>query len=102
MSTVCLDCPKIIPKGPRCPVHTAERAERQGYTHQSSWQLKRRQVLELWGFGCASCRRPLTLATMQCDHIIPVADGGSAELGNLQALCRECHNGKTTEQRRTG
>lgn len=46
---------------------------------------------------CRSCRKAGKLVEAQVvDHIIPVRDGG-AELddGNLQSLCKSCHNSKT-------
>lgn len=40
------------------------------------------------------CRR----RAVECDHKRPVRYGGSAhDVGNLQALCRECHRAKTQQ-----
>lgn len=40
--------------------------------------------------GCGSRGRRLEI-----DHIVPLADGGTSEQANLQALCRACHMEKT-------
>lgn len=34
----------------------------------------------------------------QADHIVPVVDGGSFLIENLQTLCQVCHKGKTTTE----
>ncbi len=34
----------------------------------------------------------------QSDHIKPVASGGTNNTADLQAICRECHFGKTQEE----
>lgn len=47
---------------------------------------------------CAGCKR---IRRLQCDHIIPVANGGTHALSNLQALCTGpggCHGRKTGDQ----
>ncbi|GAB5387073.1 MAG: hypothetical protein Alpg2KO_00410 [Alphaproteobacteria bacterium] len=50
---------------------------------------------------CVSCGRVATVV----DHILPLNDGGGNEMGNLQALCRDCHakkTGKDVSARRRG
>jgi hypothetical protein len=32
------------------------------------------------------------------DHIVPLADGGTHELSNMQTLCRPCHRAKTARE----
>jgi len=36
----------------------------------------------------------------ELDHIVPLIDGGSHELSNLQTLCTPCHKTKTAEESR--
>jgi 5-methylcytosine-specific restriction endonuclease McrA len=34
----------------------------------------------------------------ELDHIVPLADGGTHELANMQTLCRPCHRAKTARE----
>src|SRR6266849_6461242 len=45
-------------------------------------------VLDRDGQQCLLCGATEDLET---DHIIPVADGGSSDIENLQTLCHHCH-----------
>lgn len=47
-------------------------------------------------WGCKNCKNILE-ATYEIDHIIALEDGGSNNIDNLQALCRNCHGKKTME-----
>lgn len=44
---------------------------------------------------CRVCGR----LTNHVDHVIPRKDGGTDTRDNLQGLCQECHNRKTTVER---
>jgi len=53
-------------------------------------ELQRQQ-----NWRCSSCGRYLnTQASVQVDHIVPVALSGLSEVDNYQLLCRECNSGK--------
>lgn len=61
----------------------------------------RQQVLDRAGrvCQCSECAsmgrvRPAT----EVDHILPLADGGTDDLGNLQAINQECHARKTVAE----
>ena len=67
----------------------------------SRWRRIRQQVLDRagWVCQCSDCAsmgrvRPAT----EVDHILPLADGGTDEVGNLQAINRECHARKTVAE----
>ena len=45
-------------------------------------------------WSCNHCQHLLD-ATYEIDHIIPLYQGGSNDISNLQALCRNCHGKKT-------
>jgi len=47
-------------------------------------------------WNCKKCKNILD-ATYEVDHIIALEDGGSNDILNLQALCRNCHGKKTME-----
>lgn len=37
---------------------------------------------------CVQCGKA---GRLECDHIVPLADGGTDDLANLRTLCRDCH-----------
>jgi len=45
--------------------------------------------------NCAECDEPAT----EVDHILPISEGGTNDIGNLQALCETCHAAKTRNER---
>ena len=47
---------------------------------------------------CIKCNSLLD-CSYEVDHITPLYKGGSNEVENLQALCRNCHGKKTAEDR---
>lgn len=48
------------------------------------------------GNVCRDCKKELSDELLEIDHIIPISMGGPVcEEGNMQLLCRECHNHKT-------
>ncbi|WP_222943066.1 HNH endonuclease [Stenotrophomonas maltophilia] len=52
---------------------------------------------------CQPCKQQgrVTEAT-EVDHIVNVAEGGSDDETNLQAICAECHGVKTQAEARRG
>lgn len=62
------------------------------------WQLIKRRILERDNYRCQHCGR--VGGNLQVDHIIPLEQGGSNDDINLQVLCSECHQQKTTEELR--
>lgn len=55
------------------------------------WEVLRRD-----GYRCQACGRSVKdrAVVLHVDHIVPIAKGGSNEVGNLQALCSDCNLGK--------
>jgi 5-methylcytosine-specific restriction endonuclease McrA len=47
------------------------------------------------GFTCQYCGRRPPLVVLQCDHIVPVAKGGTNDHWNLTTACTECNLGKS-------
>ena len=43
---------------------------------------------------CKKCQETLDFS-YEIDHIVPLYGGGSNDVNNLQALCRNCHGKKT-------
>jgi hypothetical protein len=54
---------------------------------------KRFFVLKRDHYRCCMCKR--TGVELEVDHRVPVAQGGSNALDNLQALCSDCNRGKS-------
>jgi 5-methylcytosine-specific restriction enzyme A len=51
-------------------------------------------VLSRDGYKCVFCGRNSKEVTLEIDHIIPFAGGGSNKSDNLQTLCFDCNRGK--------
>lgn len=92
-------CPNLVPSGKgRCKDHPYERVKRTVSLSSARWKLLRREALERDGGRCTwldedgeRCIEP----ARQVDHIVPTADGGEDEIGNLQSLCLRHHGMKT-------
>ena len=56
--------------------------------------LKKKVVASKQKWKCKICQNILDY-TYEVDHIVPIYNGGSNEIENLQALCRSCHGKKT-------
>ena len=55
----------------------------------------RARVMERDDFTCRRCGQTAPNVRLVLDHIIPVANGGTADETNLQTLCHECNAGKS-------
>lgn len=87
----CLSCATIILSGSRCA--PCQRRYRPDYGEF------RRAVLAAAGYRCASCGLyDPTGRTLDADHIVPLADGGTNHAANGQALCLRCHAAKTRQE----
>ena len=47
------------------------------------------------------CRTCGAAATIR-DHIIPIAEGGTDDSSNIQALCKDCSDAKTHQESKRG
>lgn len=56
------------------------------------WAALRKIVFERDGYVCQYCGT--AAERLECDHVIPVAQGGSSELGNLTTACAPCNRQK--------
>lgn len=56
------------------------------------------EVFKRDGFRCQFCGRAQADGVkLHVDHIVPVSEGGTNEIENLQTLCEECNLGKGSE-----
>jgi 5-methylcytosine-specific restriction endonuclease McrA len=65
-----------------------------GSTKRSVSETKKKFVASQQNWKCGECQKQLT-AWFEVDHKIRLEYGGSNEVSNLVALCRECHGEKT-------
>lgn len=54
----------------------------------------RNQVLERDNYRCVYCDEDLKTTTAHIDHKVPLIDGGSQDIENLQATCPKCNRRK--------
>lgn len=67
---------------------------------RANWSFEeRKQIKQRKGNRCCNCE---SCVSLQIDHIIPIAKGGSNDINNLQLLCRACHLQKTTQEAANG
>lgn len=60
------------------------------------WRRKRESILIRDNYTCRVCG--LTTKELEVDHIVNVAQGGTDDDGNLQAICIPCHKAKTARE----
>lgn len=56
------------------------------------------QVLQRDNFTCQYCGRSAPSVSLEVDHIVPVAKGGTNEMSNLVTACWECNIGKGVQE----
>jgi 5-methylcytosine-specific restriction protein A len=103
--TSCRICPRRALAGESfCALHLpteADRLARAPYRHaytKAQYRRRRARRFKLAGGLCEACGVTLS-AGWQCDHLIPLVDGGTNALSNLRALCAACHAKKTISDR---
>ena len=65
-----------------------------GTTKRSVSETKKKFVAANQNWLCGDCKRQLP-AWFEVDHVIALHNGGSNEVSNLVAMCRDCHGKKT-------
>ena len=60
------------------------------------WRRKRETILLRDHYTCRTCG--LVTHSLEVDHIVNLAQGGTEDDSNLQALCIPCHKAKTTRE----
>lgn len=71
--------------------------EPQGRTSSSfdakAWNRLRHRVFERDNYRCVYCGTDVT-DKPQCDHVIPLIQGGSSAIDNLATACKRCNSSK--------
>jgi rubredoxin len=63
-------------------------------TKRSVSETKKKYVAASQNWHCKQCKKQLP-AWFEVDHVIKLEYGGSNNIDNLEALCRDCHGRKT-------
>ena len=63
-------------------------------TKRSVSETKKKYVASSQGWSCKHCNKQLP-AWFEVDHVVKLEYGGSNNIDNLEALCRDCHGKKT-------
>ena len=63
-------------------------------TKRSVSETKKKYVAASQNWHCKQCQKQLP-AWFEVDHVIKLEYGGSNNIDNLEALCRDCHGRKT-------
>jgi len=69
-------------------------ANANGKVKRSVSETKKKYVAAQQGWNCGGCKKQLP-AWFEVDHKIRLDNGGSNNVDNLVALCRDCHGKKT-------
>ena len=79
------------------PIHSIKRIENQKSktTKRSVSETKKKYVASLQNWQCKHCKCQLS-AWFEVDHRLRLDQGGTNDVSNLEALCRECHGKKTS------
>lgn len=63
-----------------------------GRLSQSEWSKIRSEIFERDDYTCKYCGK--RGSSLECDHVIPISEGGTNELGNLVTSCKSCNRSK--------
>ncbi|MFI5300362.1 MAG: HNH endonuclease [Polyangiales bacterium] len=84
--------------GRLCAKFKPDRASlKSGRAGRYFYKSLRLDVLRRDGGRCVQCG---SVDRVNVDHIVPVVEGGAAEMSNGQVLCHDCHAAKTRIERR--
>lgn len=104
------DCETRVVGAPYCPRHRTQRQwATAGQPHTGTsrtstaqWKRIRSQARTRDGNRCVQCGADGRTTQLFCDHITPVAEGGTDTLSNAQMLCKSCHDPKTQAEAQRG
>ena len=98
MEKYCKSCGAVFNdlKFKLCPYCGGELDTR--YGRQPIPRKLRHEVFKRDGYRCRECGASKDETSLEIDHIVPVARGGTNNIDNLQTLCRECNRMKHTDE----
>jgi hypothetical protein len=77
---------------------TTARYTESGKEKRNVTNLMKKTVAANQKWSCAHCKEILD-SSYEVDHIVALFNGGTNDLDNLVALCRNCHGKKTMKER---
>jgi predicted restriction endonuclease len=78
------------------PTRSIEKIHGSSRTHKRSVsETKKKYIASQQNWKCNHCQQQLT-AWFEVDHITRLDQGGTNDVENLVALCRNCHGEKTS------
>lgn len=108
----CARCLAAHARGEQCPKRKAfeKRNDLAGLRRGSTrkWRRDREKVFKRDKYLCQICLANGIFTRVEldwdeklkpvCDHIVPLSEGGSDQLSNLQTICRACDKVKTAAE----
>ena len=83
-----------VPSTGTCTGNTGNTGAGAKNVKRSVSETKKKYVAAQQGWNCGACKKQLP-AWFEVDHKIRLDNGGSNNVDNLVALCRDCHGKKT-------
>ena len=77
-------------------IHEANRQARKRQAGGTFTQEEWESLCAYYNYTCLCCGKREPEIELTVDHIVPLSQGGSNSLGNLQPLCRSCNSRKRT------
>lgn len=75
------------------------RGSRQARGYGAEWERTRKRILNRDKGLCQPCLKVGRFRpAKQVDHIVPKFEDGTDDDGNLQSICKDCHDAKTAEE----
>lgn len=98
MEKYCKSCGRVFKNSDFkiCPYCGSQLSIRTG--RQPIPRKLRHEVFKRDGYRCRECGASKDETSLEIDHILPVAKGGTNDIDNLQTLCRECNRMKHTDE----
>ena len=106
---VCFCGRRAIPGTSRCDRHPAPAQTQAERLSAQPWRAgyadplfarNRPLAFKRDGGRCVLCGFEVSPRAYICDHVLPLSDGGTSDLENLQTLCKPCSKTKTRMDRR--
>lgn len=91
-------CPNPQPCAEHPPGGWSTDRERTRAVSGRAWRETRARILrrDPWCYVCAKSR------SVEVDHVVPRAEGGSLDDGNFRGICVPCHRVKSREEATRG